>query len=78
MTGSLILLELRVPQGQNFFNEKLRQRPQNGKLADRPSFAHEKAGDGLIEIDALIVQTVIMRNPETGFANRGVEFISDE
>ena len=78
MTGSLVLLQERISKGQNLFDEKLRQRPQNGELAYRPSFAHKIVCDGLIEIDALIEQTIIMGNSMAGLADRGVELIADE
>ena len=62
VAAHLMLLQFGIPFYQNFFNKHFGQGPQDGKLADTPSFAMKIAAQVIIEIPALIKEAVIVGN----------------
>ena len=60
VAAHLVLLQFGIPFHQDFFNEHFGQGPQDGKLADTPSFAMKIAGQLIIEIPALIKEAVVV------------------
>ena len=71
-------LKFGVALGQNGLDKQLGKGPQGRKYINGPPFLQKKGRDGLIEINALIEEAVVVRDTMAYFAYRRVEFIPDE